>query len=146
MAASTVDDKRACYSNPGSIAAPGGNGGFQDVDRNGLPDDVDASGTVEDVEYCLPQNVLCTDGQCTTGVISVVTMGTSTTGYAYWSGSSFSTALVSGLVATGISNGCVATGIRAKLLTAAAPANIPATEPDAGSLGAGIAQASFTCP
>jgi subtilisin family serine protease len=83
VAATTPDDARACYSNPGDVAAPGGDGG----DDGSHP--------------CAPiARLVCSDADCANGLMSIVTGTTAPlTGYAYWAGTSFATPLVSALAA-----------------------------------------------
>src|SRR3990170_3043844 len=86
VAASNDLRGRACFSNWGDVSAPGGDGGPNE-------------------EYslaCAPQQNLC-QGDCRQAVISLAHGADS--GYAYWSGTSFSTPLVSGLAALVMESG-----------------------------------------
>jgi subtilisin family serine protease len=75
VAASNIESERGCFSNMGDVAAPGGDGEFVGEERTcALPD-------------CSKIPDLC--------LISLAQ--DSSTGYAYWVGTSFSTPLVSGL-------------------------------------------------
>ena len=80
VSASNINRQRACFSNWGDVAAPGGDGG---------PDD---AGLLS----CLPQTADCV-GNCKQAVMSLAL--SSPTDYLYWSGTSFSAPLVSGLAA-----------------------------------------------
>jgi len=111
VAATTLNGDRACYSNKGDIAAPGGNGGLETVQK---PDGAH-------LNYCAPRAVtwdlspepgstniaselFCGDmASCDFGVMSLLIVpdrsGRWKYDYGLWSGTSFSTAFVSGLAA-----------------------------------------------
>jgi len=76
----SIEQKRepSCFSNAGSVSAPGGEGAMPDCKPS-----------IKEAE----------------NLISVVTSATSPSNYAYWSGTSFAAPLVSGLAARCLSNG-----------------------------------------
>lgn len=80
VAASNIYRERACFSNWGDVFAPGGDGG---------PDEVQGLSCVSKVNEC--------SGECDEAVISLVQHVDE--GYGYWTGTSFSAPLVSGLAA-----------------------------------------------
>lgn len=105
VAASNVNRQRACFSNWGDVYAPGGEGGL--VKRD------------EGDENCWAVHGECKGGNCVNALIGLVDKNlevpvepdsTETEkpfpqGYAYWSGTSFSTPLVSGLAARVLDKG-----------------------------------------
>jgi len=81
VAASNQRNRHACFSNPGRIYAPGGDGG------RGR----DGSG-------CIPQAKNC-QGDCEFALIGPILPPSGHSGYVYWTGTSFAAPLVSGLAA-----------------------------------------------
>ena len=78
VAGSNADRQRACFSNWGDVSAPAGDGAPQTCANN--------------VQTCT--------GNCASALISLVDLRSDyPSGYAYWSGTSFATPLVTGLAA-----------------------------------------------
>ena len=90
VASSNKGDGRSCFSNRGDLAAPGGDGGPKEGSDS----------------VCLPHNDACSDPECGYAVIGpVLQNGDYPQGYAFWSGTSFSTPMVAGLAACVIAKG-----------------------------------------
>jgi hypothetical protein len=98
VAASNVESGRGCFSNMGDMGAPGGDGELVEKTPCALPD-------------CLKTPDLC--------LISLA-QGSST-GYAYWVGTSFSTPLVSGLASLLLNAGVPPTDVFGALQAGATP-------------------------
>ncbi len=94
VAASTIDNRRACFSNQGRIAAPGGDG-------RASKDHPESD--------CRPRTADCQGADCPSAVVGPVILppysDETRTSYLFWSGSSFSAPLVSGLAALVIQAG-----------------------------------------
>jgi hypothetical protein len=92
VAATNIDGKRSCFSNKGDVAAPGGNGGAS----TGTPAKPCVPRT--DTATAAPLPCVSTNmSMCGYGVIGLSMASPSR--YGLWSGTSFSTPLVSGLAA-----------------------------------------------
>jgi hypothetical protein len=89
VAASNQANGRACFSNRGDVAAPGGDG----RDPGDRP------------VRCESKLASCQGPNCPYGLIGPVMMPPSETGYTYWTGSSFAAPLVSGLAALVLEQG-----------------------------------------
>jgi hypothetical protein len=129
-AATNIYRERACFSNWGDVSAPGGEGGPNEDLVREYPDEL------EGID-CLPRTAPCTD-DCSDLVIGVVSKSDAfPTGYAYWTGTSFSAPLVSGLAAltldagtsrsTWVSPDRVFRAIRCGTPTGDGVINVPAT-------------------
>ncbi len=124
VAASTAEGRRACFSNRGDLAAPGGDGA-----RRPLRVAPQAM-----TEQCVPAVRACDGPECAYGLIGPALEDPARTGFIFWSGSSFAAPLVSGLAALAFQAGKGAytpEDVEALLRCGAAPAEDEA-------LGAGI--------
>jgi subtilisin family serine protease len=81
VSASNIAGGRACFSNQGDIAAPGGDGREPDNPRG----------------QCRPRIAECDGPDCPFGVVGPVLNSESSIEYAFWTGSSFATPMVTGL-------------------------------------------------
>lgn len=102
VASSNTMMERSCFSNNGDVAAPGGDGGQGELSSGELSD------CVPRVKTCYNASVrVGADKFCVISIIhpvEIIRLGSSspigeTSGYTYWTGTSFSTPLVSGLAA-----------------------------------------------
>jgi subtilisin family serine protease len=89
VAASNNDFERSCFANLGDLSAPGGDGGQARVNEKLDVKDRD----------CVPRAQDCDGPDCGYGVIGPALEPRPHTGYIFWTGSSFSTPMVSGLAA-----------------------------------------------
>ncbi len=89
VAASTAEGRRACFSNRGDLAAPGGDGRRRPLRI--------APQTV--TGQCVPARRACDGPACAYGVIGPALEAADRGGFVFWSGSSFAAPLVSGLAA-----------------------------------------------
>jgi subtilisin family serine protease len=105
VAATNIEGERACYSNKGDVAAPGGDGG--PLDQATLASlAVPITPHVEDLDRtCAPLAVGCHpgDADCPYGVVSY--SPGSATSYRFWVGTSFAAPLVSGIAALLLDDG-----------------------------------------
>jgi subtilisin family serine protease len=112
VAASNQHNGRACFSNRGDIAAPGGDGatvvkqGFLPVLQSGLrlfSANLRRRGQI--IDQCQPSLDACADANCPTAVIGPVLQpvafknGDGSSNYIFWHGSSFAAPMVTGLAA-----------------------------------------------
>lgn len=88
VAGSTQERGRATFSNRGELAAPAGNGRYD-----------------ETTGKFLPANDACTTGDCPYAIIGPVHKTETNTGFAFWSGTSFAAPMVAGLAALVIERG-----------------------------------------
>lgn len=92
VAATNKARTRACYSNPGDVAAPGGDGYSGPGKKPNKP--------LKCVPYAGECSATDSGGACEYGLVSLVMTQTVTdTGFAYWAGTSFATPLVTGVAA-----------------------------------------------
>ena len=116
VGASNQADRRACFSNRADIAAPGGDGG-------------------PGVTSCSPHNQDCSDEGCGFAVIGPAREEPARTGFIFWSGTSFSTPMVSGLAAlVQQAGGGAYTPAQVAAILACGATPVPETE----HLGAGV--------
>jgi subtilisin family serine protease len=118
VAGSTRGRGRSCFSNPGDLAAPGGDGA--------------APG-------CTPDLTSCKGGSCDLGIVSLAaTKASPGDGYVYWLGTSFAAPFASGAAALLLdqTDGKIAPDeVRARIAAGATQPNLPTSDT---SLGAGI--------
>lgn len=88
VAGSTQERGRATFSNRGELAAPAGNGRYDQT-----------------TAQFLPANDACTAGDCPYALIGPVHKTAENSGFAYWSGTSFAAPMVAGLAALVIERG-----------------------------------------
>lgn len=88
VAGSTQERERAAFSNRGELAAPAGNGRYDQTTGK-----------------FLPANDACTAGDCPYALIGPVRQTEGNSGFAYWSGTSFAAPMVAGLAALVIERG-----------------------------------------
>lgn len=98
VASGTIDTGRACYSNQGVVAAPGGNGG--PADPPSLLSRI-FGGVQSQAHGCQPRPELCPGegGNCQYAVIGPAYDPRPASGFIYWVGTSFSAPMVAGLAA-----------------------------------------------
>lgn len=116
--AANPDGERSCYSNSGSLRAPGGAGG---PPLAGTP----APEAGGETANCTPRHNTCdpTSATCEFGVIS--TTYRAHEGFAYWVGTSFATPLVTGLVALELETGTSPTNIGSQIAVQNGIINVP---------------------
>ncbi|GAB4522367.1 MAG: hypothetical protein Fur0018_04030 [Anaerolineales bacterium] len=124
VAASNIHNQRACFSNRGDLAAPGGDGARQAIRL--------AMRTT--TEQCAPAIAACDGPQCPYGLIGPTLEEAPHSGFIFWTGSSFAAPLVSGLAALIVQVGAgkyTPAEVEALLYCGATPTDDPA-------LGAGV--------
>jgi hypothetical protein len=85
VAGSNIDERLACFSNAGDVAAPSGDNGPGDGSKSGSP------ACEPMVEHCADSPRYC--------VVSLAMRTSPKSGHAYWAGTSFAAPLASGLAA-----------------------------------------------
>jgi hypothetical protein len=109
VAASNYNRQRACFSNRGDIAAPGGDG------YRGSPGCLGKLLGEQGQASCEVPWKRCRSNCWKYGLLGPVLKTTHKTGYARWSGTSFATPLVSGLAARMLEKGVHPTDVRDEL-------------------------------
>jgi hypothetical protein len=135
VASGAVDSGRACYSNQGAVAAPGGDGGPGDPPR--LLSRILGRSRPR-ARGCQPRTELCPGqgGDCRYAVIGPAYDPRPPSGFIYWVGSSFAAPMVAGLAALALDcqeQPIPPAAVRCAILEAAQP-----TRANGAGLGRGI--------